>query len=74
MNNGWQTFYEQRRTGIPVFDVSGDGVVNNKMVPKRWMYPETELQLNTQNVSDAIARQFPGGDDVNAIMWLLKPE
>ncbi|RZK73943.1 MAG: hypothetical protein EOO92_17785 [Pedobacter sp.] len=41
MNSDWQPFYEQPRTGIPTFDVSGAGVLNNKRIPKRWMYPES---------------------------------
>lgn len=73
MNSGWQPFYEQRRTGFPVFDVSGSGVLNNKVIPKRWMYPQSELQLNQQNVSAAITRQYPNGDNINGIMWLIKP-
>lgn len=74
MNSGWQVFYEQRRTGLPVFDVSGNGVLNNKKVPKRWMYPESELNLNRQHVSDAITRQYPQGDNINGVMWLLVKE
>jgi hypothetical protein len=74
MNSGWQVFYEQRRTGLPVFDVSGSGVLNNKKVPKRWMYPENELNLNRQHVSDAISRQYPQGDNINGVMWLLVKE
>lgn len=73
MNSGWQPFYEQRRTGFPVFDVSGSGVLNNKVIPKRWMYPQSELQLNQQNVSAAITRQYPNGDNINGTMWLIKP-
>jgi hypothetical protein len=73
MNSGWQPFYEQRRTGIPVFDVSGAGVLNNRQVPKRWMYPETELRLNQQNVTSAINSQYPEGDNINGVMWLIKP-
>lgn len=73
MNSGSQPFYEQRRTGFPVFDVSGAGVLNNKMIPKRWMYPETELRLNQQHNTEAIARQYPQGDDINGVMWLIKP-
>lgn len=73
MNSGWQPFFEQRRTGFPVFDTTGAGVLNNKRIPKRWMYPESELRLNQQNVSGAIARQYPEGDDINGVMWLLKP-
>lgn len=72
MNSGWQPFYEQRRTGIPVFDVSGAGSLNNKMIPKRWMYPEAELRLNQQHVTEAINRQYPEGDNINGVMWLLK--
>ncbi|MBS7567085.1 SusD/RagB family nutrient-binding outer membrane lipoprotein [Mucilaginibacter sp. Bleaf8] len=73
MNSGWQPFFEQRRTGFPAFDVSGAGVLNNKRIPKRWMYPESELRLNKQNVTSAIARQYPEGDNINGTMWLLKP-
>lgn len=74
MNSGWQPFYEQRRTGIPALDVSGAGVLNQSRVPKRWMYPESEFNLNRGNVAAAVARQFPEGDDINATMWLLQPE
>jgi hypothetical protein len=73
MNSGWQPFFEQRRTGFPTFDVSGAGMLNNKVIPKRWMYPESELRLNQQHVTEAISRQFPEGDNINATMWLLKP-
>lgn len=74
MNSGWQSFYEQRRTGMPVFDVSGDGALNNKRIPRRWMYPVTELQNNQANVNAAISSQFNGDDNINGIMWLLKAE
>jgi len=73
MNSGWQPFFEQRRTGFPAFDVSGAGMLNNKVIPKRWMYPESELRLNQQHVTEAISRQFPEGDNINGTMWLLKP-
>lgn len=74
MNSGWQPFYEQRRTGIPALDVSGSGVLNEMRIPKRWMYPESEFNLNRENVEAAIADQFPEGDNINATMWLLQPE
>jgi hypothetical protein len=74
LSGGWQFFYEQRRTGLPIFDVSGAGVLNDKKIPKRWMYPETELQNNQQHVNEAIARQYPEGDNINGVMWLLKTE
>ena len=73
LNSSWQPFYEQRRTGVPTFDVIGAGVLNNKQIPKRWMYPEPELRLNQANVSAAIASQYPSRDDINGLMWLVKP-
>jgi hypothetical protein len=73
LNSDWQPFYEQRRTGFPTFDVIGAGVLNNKRIPKRWMYPESELRLNQVNVGAAIASQFSGNDDINGIMWSIKP-
>lgn len=74
LNSGWQAFYDQRRTGFPAFDVSGAGMLNDKKIPKRWMYPESELRYNQKNVSDAIAAQYPQGDNINGLMWLLKAE
>jgi hypothetical protein len=38
------------------------------------MYPESELNLNRENVQEAINRQFTQGDDINGVMWLLKQE
>lgn len=73
MNSGLQPFFEQRRTGFPVFDTTGAGMLNEKRIPKRWMYPESELRLNQQNVGIAISRQYPEGDNINGVMWLLKP-
>nr|WP_121270894.1 SusD/RagB family nutrient-binding outer membrane lipoprotein [Pedobacter schmidteae] len=71
MNSGWEPFYEQRRTGIPVFRV-GPGTLNGGKVPKRWLYPLAEFQYNKENVEAAVARQYPEGDNTNAIMWLIK--
>ncbi|MET0394290.1 MAG: SusD/RagB family nutrient-binding outer membrane lipoprotein [Chitinophagaceae bacterium] len=73
MNSDWNIFYESRRTGFPVMDTKGAGAVNNKKVPTRFLYPQAELQYNQKNVTDAISRQFPGGDDINAILWINKP-
>ena len=76
MNTGSQAFYEQRRTGFPVFEVAGSGVVNTvngvNAVPKRWMYPLDEVNNNGANLQKAIESQYPGGDNINGTMWLLK--
>jgi hypothetical protein len=74
MNTGWEPFYNQRRTGIPVFETSGAGILNNGVIPKRWMYPTTELQTNAVNVDSAINAQYPGGDNINGVMWILQPQ
>lgn len=74
LNGGWESFYNHLRTGFPVFSVDGGGVLNSGQVPKRWMYPQDELRLNTANVEAAIQRQFPNGDNINGEMWLLKTE
>ncbi|RAJ04038.1 SusD-like starch-binding protein associating with outer membrane [Chitinophaga skermanii] len=75
MHLGWNSFYEQRRTGFPTFEVVGDGVLNNKKIPVRWMYPENEGIYNADHLKEAINRQFTtGGDNVNGVMWLLKAE
>lgn len=76
MQCGWLAFYEQRRTGYPAFDVSGGGVTNmvdgKPAVALRWNYPTDEYNNNADNVDAAIERQFPGGDNINGKMWLLK--
>lgn len=71
MNSGWMAFYNQRRTGIPTFNVSGGGL-GKERIPNRWMYPESELINNTKNVETAIQRQYPNGGDIYDKMWLLK--
>lgn len=73
MNSGWQSFYDNRRTGFPKFNVDGSGILNQGRIPKRWMYPVAETVNNNKNLSDAVNRQFEGGDTINSVMWLLKP-
>jgi len=73
LNSGWESFYNQRRTGIPTF-VVGPSTQNGGQIPKRWLYPQDELDNNFENVAEAINRQYDGNDNVNGVMWLLKPE
>ncbi|WP_179412164.1 SusD/RagB family nutrient-binding outer membrane lipoprotein [Mucilaginibacter sp. E4BP6] len=78
MNTGLQPFFENLRTGFPVFEVAGAGVVNQvngvNAVPKRWMYPIDEIGNNATNVNNAIKSQYPGGDNINGVMWLLQQQ
>jgi len=71
MNSGWEAFVEQRRTGIPVLSV-GPGTYNNGVVPKRWLYPQTEYDYNTDNLNAALQSQYSGNDNVNSTMWLIQ--
>jgi hypothetical protein len=72
MNNGWQPFFEQRRTGFPEFETRGAGILNGGKVPVRWMYPTDEYNNNTINVENAVKNQYPGGDNINGLMWLIQ--
>lgn len=70
MQSGWEAFFEQRRTGFPTLNV-GPGTYNNQMVPKRWLYPQSEYDYNQENVEAAVDRQFTS-DNVNEVMWVLQ--
>lgn len=69
-NSGWEAFYNQRRTGVPEFNV-GAGTGNGGRIPKRFQYPASERTTNTTNYDAAVSSQY-GDDDINAEMWLLK--
>ncbi len=71
MNSFWEPFFEQRRTGIPTFNV-GPGTMNGGQIPKRWQYPQNEYIINKTNVEAAVQRQYSGNDNVNGVMWLLQ--
>lgn len=69
--NAW---YENRRTGFPVFTLNPSTNLNTPpdKFPLRWLYPSDELDYNPDNVAEAIKRQYGGNDDVNSAMWILK--
>lgn len=70
--SGLESFYNQRRTGVPTFLV-GPGTGNSTRIPQRWQYPSTERSYNAANNSSAITAQFGTmGDDINAPLWFLK--
>lgn len=70
----WDIYYEHRRTGYPLLPMNEETSKNEvkTQFPKRWMYSEDELNHNTENVTEAINRQFGGEDTTNALMWILK--
>lgn len=70
-NSGRQAFYNNRRTGIPKFDI-GPANGNNNQIPVRWAYPTSEYSTNEANLKKSLQRQYNGSDTRNDIMWLIK--
>ncbi len=68
-NSGFESFYNQRRTGVPVLSV-GPGNGNNNKIATRWSYPQTEYQYNEANIKAALQSQFSGSDDRNGVLWI----
>jgi hypothetical protein len=70
-NSGYEAFYNWRRTGVPNFLV-GPGTGNGNKIPLRYLYPNSELSTNKDNLMESINRQFGGTDNINSTMWLIK--
>lgn len=65
---GWSAFYNQLRTGYPSFRRPAG--VN---IPYRWIYPQSEYNTNSDNVSNAIKDQFGAGNDkIDQSTWWIK--
>ena len=71
-NSGYESYYNWRRTGVPAFE-GGSGVGNNGIIPLRWAYPALEQQYNTENFNNALKAQGFSQNDLNQVMWLIKP-
>ena len=72
-NSGWEAFYNWRRTGIPTFSQGGTGIgTANSQIPRRWQYPQDEINYNSANYSKAITNQYGGKDDLTQDTWLTK--
>lgn len=70
-NSGRQAYYNNRRTGIPKFDI-GPSNANNNLIPTRWAYPTSEYTVNAINLKEALQRQFAGADTQNGVTWAIK--
>lgn len=68
------SWFENRRTGYPVFTLNNTTNLNTPSTnfPLRWLYPANELDYNSANLSAAVQSQFGGNDDTNQVMWILK--
>lgn len=74
LQHPYNSFFEYRRTGYPVFPINPASNFNSPSdkIPVRWMYPQKELNFNGVAVNKAIQEQYAGSDNVNALMWILK--
>ncbi len=66
---GHQSWFNYRRTGIPEV-VSEDPAYVALPFPLRWRYPTYEVDNNTENVEEAVARL--GEDTQTAEIWIMK--
>lgn len=46
-----EIFSDWRRTGIPQLEIANNSVIN--AIPRRWPYPQTEINTNSDNVPSA---------------------
>ena len=66
---GHQSWFNYRRTGVPAV-VGIDPAYVALPFPSRWRYPTYEVDNNTENVDEAVARL--GEDTQTAKIWLIK--
>ncbi|MCG6187865.1 SusD/RagB family nutrient-binding outer membrane lipoprotein [Maribellus maritimus] len=68
LQGGWRMYFDHLRTGYPEFRIN-EGLTP----PTRWMYPTSEYQENSNNVTEAITNQFGSGNDkIRATPWWLQ--
>ena len=68
LQGGWRMYFDHLRTGYPEFRI-----IAGVTPPLRWIYPNSEYQQNSINVTDAITRQFgEGNDKTRVIPWWLR--
>ncbi|MEM9299522.1 MAG: SusD/RagB family nutrient-binding outer membrane lipoprotein [Bacteroidota bacterium] len=69
-NVAWNDY---RRTGFPAITPNADnaeGLNPGGDIPQRFIYPNSEKELNTDNVQQAISNQ--GSDLMNATLWIFE--
>jgi hypothetical protein len=66
--NGPEAWFEWRRTGYPALSPAPDAVNASKKIPRRLMYPETEIGVNRANYLAAVSL-LSGGDTQDARVW-----
>ena len=66
--DGTQGWSEWRRTGYPVLKPTLKATNSSKQIPRRFVYPSTEPNLNKDNYNSAVGR-LSGGDTQDAKIW-----
>ncbi|WP_417941240.1 SusD/RagB family nutrient-binding outer membrane lipoprotein [Flavobacterium sp. RS13.1] len=72
--DGETSYFEYRRNKYPDFNIDPSTNLNVNSpasMPVRYLYPSSELNYNSQNLMEALNRQFGGYDEINKTMWLL---
>jgi len=70
---GLEAYFHYRRTGAPDFAFGGPGTGNSGKIPRRFQYPTSERDNNTDNYNAALQRQFGNTtDNVNDELWISK--
>ncbi|WNJ20551.1 SusD/RagB family nutrient-binding outer membrane lipoprotein [Pontibacter sp. G13] len=64
--NGYEGWYEYRRTGMPALRPSVDNL-NGDLIPVRYIYPTDEQAVNLDNYTSAVSEL--GADDYNTKSW-----
>ncbi len=68
LQTGWRMYFDYLRTGVPNLPYESSATP-----PTRWMYPNSEYTDNTDNVSQAVQKQFgAGNDNIRELTWWLK--
>ena len=70
---GLESYFHYRRTGAPAFAFGGPGTGNSGLIPRRFQYPTSERDNNSDNYTTALQRQFGNANDsVNDELWISK--
>ena len=72
-NNHLQSWTNFRRTGYPTIlsqAIEPNEFNPTQIVPRRFMYPSSEIDNNSENLEEAIVRQ--GGNLLDTEMWMFK--
>ena len=74
MQYPWDAYYDYRRTGYPTLPNNPNTSMNEltDRMPVRWMYPQSEYDVNKDNLNAALQSQYAGKDQTNDLMWILK--